>query len=166
MPLRGGNEEGGAEEEKHDSQQDIAPNEHVQEDGQKSGETSGDSVAPVGTKAGYRAAFGIVVGSESGATLFNMGLTAAMAALMTISKKHFLDRGNVNPRFLDVFIAILFGCTLLQLPVFLMLAGRDLWRSQIVADLKDFIQGVSQDLGLTKDTRGDTPHSPEEQQRR
>jgi hypothetical protein len=161
MLLRGGNEGDGADEGAHNQvQEGIADADESQEHQANIMETEDNTEVEIASRGGYRAAFGIVVGTESGASFLNMGLTAAMAALMTISRKHFLQKGNVNPRVLDAFIVILAGCTILQLPMFVLLACRDLWRSNFLAGMKEFVEGV------VKDMRGQTPDTPEEREKR
>ncbi len=161
MFLRGGNEgDGGEEGTDNQVQEGVADADGSAEEYQANVGTQDNTEAEIASRGGYRAAFGIVVGTESGASFLNMGLTAAMAALMTISRKHFLQKGNVNPRVLDAFIVILAACTVLQLPMFILLAFRDLWKANIIAGTKDFVAGLVQDM------RGQAPDTPEEQERR
>lgn len=90
--LRGGTV--GAVKELDDEEEEDGSCTEVEDD-----DYDGDLVEGGGPHKGYRAAFGVRVGSEAAAAAFNIAATATMAGLMVYSKKSLTGEGsNANPR--------------------------------------------------------------------
>jgi hypothetical protein len=155
-PLRGGSvEELEDDEDDADGGEQSGEGEEEHARGSNSAEDDDNEIDEgVGPHSGYRAAFGVRVGSEAAAAAFNIAATGGMAAFMMYTKKNLANtESTANPKALDMFIAVLLGTTLFQIPMLAALLVRSAggpdattMLSSAMSDATAFAKGLYQDV--------------------
>ena len=155
-PLRGGSvEELEDDEADADGGEQSGEGEEEHARGSTSAEDDDNEINEgVGPHSGYRAAFGVRVGSEAAAAAFNIAATGGMAAFMMYTKKNLANtESTANPKALDMFIAVLLGTTLFQIPMLGALLVRSAggpdaatMLSSAMSDATAFAKGLYQDV--------------------